>query len=60
MFAGGIGTTQDNVMAHMYWNIAGSFGNEKAKKDRILVEKSMTSSQVEKAQELAIEWVDKH
>jgi hypothetical protein len=60
MFAKGEGTTQDYVMAHMYFNVAGSFGKERAKEYRILVEKSMTSSQVEKAQELAREWVDKH
>jgi len=60
MFYDGKGTTQDYVMAHMHWNVAASSGNEKAKEFRILVEKSMTSSQVEKAQELAREWVDKH
>ena len=60
MFFDGKGTTQDYVMAHMHLNVAASSGLEEAKKQRILVEKSMTSSQVEKAQELAREWVDKH
>ncbi len=60
MFYSGQGTTQDYVMAHMHWNVAASSGKESAKEYRILVEKSMTSSQVEKAQELAREWVDKH
>jgi TPR repeat protein len=56
----GEGVAQDYVMAHMYWNIAGAGGYKDAIKWRGIVEKKMTPSQIEKAQDLAREWMKKH
>ena len=47
-------------MAHMYWNIAAVSGHENAIKNRDIVEEVMTPSQLEKAQDLAREWMQKH
>ena len=60
MYGNGQGVAQDYVMAHMYWNIAGASGHEDAIKNRGIVEKNMTPSQIEKAQDLAREWMKKH
>ena len=60
MSANGEGVPKSVVMAHMYWNIAGANGDELAIKLRDNVEKEMTPSQIEKAQDLAIEWMKKH
>ena len=59
-YAAGIGILQDYVMAHMYWNIAAVSGEEDAIKYRDIIEKEMTSSQLEKAQDLAREWMRTH
>jgi S1-C subfamily serine protease len=53
MYANGQGVTQDYVHAHMWWNIAASQGIKRAAESRDEVAKEMTSSQMEKAQELA-------
>ena len=60
MYGNGRGFSKDYVMAHMYWNIAGASGYEGAIKNRGIVEKNMTPSQIEKAQDLAREWMKKH
>ncbi len=44
----------------MYWNIAAVSGHKDAIKNRGLVEKMMTPSQLEKAQDLAREWMRTH
>ena len=63
MYYNGLGVSQDNVYAHMWWNIAASSGNKVvvkvAIKNRDIVAKKMTSSQLEKAQDLARECVRK-
>lgn len=46
-------------MAHMYLNIVAVSGHEDAIKYRGIIEKEMTSSQLEKAQDLAREWMEK-
>ena len=51
---------QDYVMAHMYWNIAAVSGHENAIKNRDSLSKKMTLSQLEKAQDLAREWMRNH
>ena len=53
MYGNGQGVTQDYVLAHMWWNLAASQGDKTALRNRNIVEKRMTPSQVEKAQELA-------
>ena len=60
MYANGQGITQDYVMAKMLWNIAAAKGHETALKNRDLIAKNMTSSQIEKAQDLANQWMETH
>ena len=47
-------------MAHMWWNLAASQGDENARKYRDIIEKKMFPSQIEKAQDLARECVKKN
>ena len=60
MYYKGQGVLQDYVMAHMHYNIAAYNGNELALKNRDIISKKMTSSQIDKAQELARKWVNSH
>ena len=59
MYYKGQGVLLDNVYAHMWLNIAASTGNKKAAKNRDIIAKLMTPSQLEKAQDLARECVAK-
>ena len=56
MYGKGLGVPQDYVSAHMWWNLSGSNGYKDAVTNRNIVEKKMTPSQIEKAQELARNW----
>ena len=56
MYEDGQGVPQDYVSAHMWMNLSGSNGHKDAVKNRNIVEKKMTPSQIEKAQELARNW----
>ena len=56
----GKGVPQDYVMSHIHLNIAAVSGGEDAIEARGLVEKKMTPSQLEEAQDLAREWMRKH
>ena len=60
MYHYGKGVPQDYVMAHMYYNIAAVSGDKSGIKNRGLVEKDMTSSEIAEAQKLAREWMSKH
>ena len=59
-YALGNGVIQDYVRAHMWSNIAASQGFETAINSRYKIEGIMTSSQIEKAQDLARECVAKN
>ena len=59
MYALGQGVPQDYLLAHMWWDLSGSNGYEDAVKNRNIVEKKMTPSQIEKAQEMARNWKPK-
>ena len=59
-FNRGLGTPQDYVMAHMFFNIANANGQEPPDEWRDLVAKEMTSSQIEKAQDLDRKWMESH
>lgn len=59
MYALGQGVIQDNVYAHIWYNIAASNGYEDAKAFRDALAKEMTPSQIEKAQRLARECMRK-
>ena len=59
MYKDGRGVPQDDVLAHMWFNLAGSNGHKDAAKKRNMMEKKMTPSQIEKAQEMARNWKPK-
>jgi hypothetical protein len=52
--ANGTGVIQDNVYAHMWWNIAASSGDKNAVTNRDIVAGKMTPSQLEKAKTLPV------
>ena len=58
-YSKGQGVLQDYALAHMWWSISGSKGNKDAVTNRNVVEKRMSPSQIEKAQELARNWKPK-
>jgi len=60
MYYNGQGVIKDYVMAHMYLNIVAVSGDKGAIKNRDLIAKEMTPSQIEKSQDLAREWMRKH
>ena len=60
MYEKGKGVLQDFVRAHMWWNISASQGDKDATKNRDIVAKRMTPSQLETAQKLARECVKKN
>jgi TPR repeat protein/antitoxin component YwqK of YwqJK toxin-antitoxin module len=59
MYDNGIGVPQDYLLAHMWFNLSASNGNEDAIEKRNKVEKKMTPEQIEKAQEMARNWKPK-
>ena len=59
MYAKGQGVPQDYIYAHMWFDIAASSGNKDALKNRDIVAKRMTPSQLVKAQDLDRECVRK-
>ena len=60
MYEKGKGVPQDYVLAYMWFNISASNGNQLAVKGRDVVLKKMTPSQIEKAQTLTREWLEKN
>jgi len=60
MYSNGEGVIQDDVQAHKWFNIVSANGNENAKNNREIIENSMTSEQIAKANELAREWMEAH
>ena len=60
MYAEGFGELQDFTHAHMWFDIAVSTGNKKARRSRDKVEKKMTPAQIEKARDLARQCVAKN
>ena len=59
MYAKGTGVPQDYALAHMWLNLSASQGNKSAIKNQRRVEKKMTPSEIEKAQDLARNWKPK-
>ena len=49
MYMSGTGTTKDLSLAHMWWNIAHSNGDEKAGPVRDALEKEMTAAEISRA-----------
>ena len=54
------GVPEDKVLAYMWWNLAAASGSEKASKNKDIIAERMTSSQIEKAQELSRECFKKN
>ncbi|WP_223427918.1 SEL1-like repeat protein [Tateyamaria pelophila] len=60
MYFLGRGLIQDNVYAHMWFNIAASFGDEEGATYRDIVSERMTPADLSEAQKLARECVAKN
>ena len=58
--ANGKGVLQNYVLAHMWSNIAASNGNKTAGENIKIFEEKMSASQIQRAQKLAIECVEKN
>ena len=56
MYDNGRGVTQDDVQAHMWFNLAAAQGNENFSKNRGIVEKLMTTADISKVQRMARQW----
>ena len=56
MYNNGQGVPQDYALAHMWWSICSSNESKDCVKNRNIVEKKMSPSQIEKAQEMARNW----
>ena len=56
MYLQGKGVPQDNVLAHMWFNLSAAQGSEDARTYRDNVAKLMTPDQIAEAQRLAREW----
>ncbi len=59
MYLNGQGVTQDDVQAHMRFNLSTEQGDETARKYRDIVAKKMTADQIAEVQRLAREWKPK-
>ena len=53
MYANGEGVLQDNVTAHMWFNIAGANGAEDGRDNREIIERKMTPADISEAQKRA-------
>jgi uncharacterized protein len=60
MFVKGEGVPQDYVEAHRWYNLAAARGSEIGRKNRDNLATKMAPSQIEKAQDLAREWLAAH
>jgi uncharacterized protein len=60
MYERGQGALRDNVLAHMWYNVAGSNGDKMGAKYRAIIEKRMIASQIAEAKKLARECVKKN
>ena len=59
MYYNGQEVSKDSVLAHMWFNLAGSNGYKDGVKNRTVIEMKMTPQQIEKAQEMARNWKPK-
>jgi TPR repeat protein len=58
MYRGGEGVPQDNVMSHVWYNIAAANGLSSAGRWRNLIASSMTNADISKAQAMARECME--
>lgn len=59
LYQDGLGVPQDYVQAHMWYNLAGTNGNQDAVEFRDRLAGKMTPAQIAEAQKLAREWKSK-
>ena len=59
MYADGRGVLEDDVYAYMWWNLAAAQGHKNSSKNKNILSKKMTSSQIEEAQRLSRECMKK-
>ena len=59
MYGTGKGLVLNYVLAHKWYNLAAAQGEEAARKNRDLIVKTMTASQITEAQKLARQWKPK-
>ena len=55
MYYNGRGVPQNYVSAYMWWNLAAAQGHENAQANRDIVQRIMTSADINRAQQLAEE-----
>ncbi|MCP4328058.1 MAG: SEL1-like repeat protein [Alphaproteobacteria bacterium] len=55
----GLGTPQNFVRAHLYYNLAGAQGNEEARARRDAIGEMMTGEELAEARKLAADWVSR-
>ena len=60
MYANGKSVIQDDVYAHMWWNLAAANGQENARENKDILVTRMTPQDISKAQDLARECVKKN
>ena len=60
VYGNGRGVAQDYKSAYMWWDILASSGDSDAVKNRDILAKEMTPSQIEKAQDMARGWMAKY
>jgi hypothetical protein len=60
MYFNGQGVAKDYVQAHMWYNLAAAQDHDAAKNSRGIAEKLMSRNQIEEAQRLATDWMEKH
>lgn len=59
MYGNGEGVPENYTMAYMWWNLAAAQGHDEAKKNKGIVQESMTAADISKAQTLGRECLAK-
>ncbi len=59
-YATGSGTAQDVVTAYLWFQLADAAGDERAKREETKLAATMPPSELERARQMAAEWIDKH
>ncbi len=59
MYVSGRGVTKDYSLSYMWFNLSSSNGDKLSIKYKDIIEKEMSPSQIEKAQEMARNWKPK-
>ena len=60
MYSNGQGVLPNYIQAHKWSNLAAAQGSEAGRKNRDIIAKSMTATDISKAQVLAREWLEEH